>query len=32
MNRFLEQALWRFRLIPWEIDGDFPMYLLVLSD
>lgn len=32
MNRFLEQALWRFRLVPWEVDGEAPMYLLVLSD
>jgi hypothetical protein len=32
MNRFLEQALWRFRLILWEIDGEAPMYVLVLSD
>jgi hypothetical protein len=32
INRFLEQALWRFRLVPWEVDGETPMYVLVLSD
>lgn len=32
MNRLLEQALWRFRLIPWEVDDEANMYVLVLSE
>jgi hypothetical protein len=32
MNRFLEQALWRFRLIPWGVDEEANIYVLVLSE
>jgi hypothetical protein len=32
INRSLERALWQFKIITWEVEGDAPMYVLVLFD
>lgn len=32
MNRSLERALWQFKIITWEVEGDAPMHVLVLFD